>query len=187
MKGWSYVPLWGLIALGVGALLLIGALAVMGFLSWRSLERRYLVRLISRREAVFAVRQALEEAVIRLAEGSDEQLQLFADDPDSHERKMMHEVRIRSQILRDELDTMSLPKRLVPAAESLADAAYIVNRESAKIKDNETGSGVLAELGTIDLGTVAEVFERAAAAIALTCQVCDVEEDAAVYGGGLYL
>jgi hypothetical protein len=181
------VPVWGAIALGTGAVLLIGALAVMGFLGWRALERRYLVRLISRREAVYAVRQALEEAVVRLAEGSDEQLALFADDPDSQERKMMHEVRVRAQILRDELDTMSLPKRLVPAAEALGDAAYIVSKEASKIRDSETGPSVLAELGTIDLGTVAEVFERAAAAVSLTCQVCDVEEDAAVYGGGLYL
>lgn len=181
------MPLWGGIALGTGAVLLFAALGVMGFLSYRALERRYLVRLISRREAVFAVRQALEEAVVRLAEGSDEQLSLFADDPDSQERKMLHEVRIRAQILKDELDTMSLPKRLVPAAEALGDAAFIVNRESAKIRDNDSGPVVLSELGTIDLGTVAEVFERAAAAVALTCQVLDVEEDAAVYGGGLYL
>jgi len=181
------VPLWGGIALALGAVLLIGALGVMGFLGWRALERRYLVRLISRREAVYAVRQALEETVIRLAEGSDEQLALFASDSDSQERKMLHEVRIRARILRDELDTMSLPKRLVPAAEALADAAYIVNREAAKIQDKDIGSAVLAELGTIDLGTVAEVFERAASAVSLTCQVCDVEEDAAVYGGGLYL
>ena len=181
------MPLWGGIALAAGVVLLLGALGVMGFLGWRALERRYLVRLISRREAVSAVRQALEGAVIRLAEGSDAQLSLFADDPDSQERKMLHEVRIRAQILRDELDTMSLPKRLVPAAEALADAAYIVNKEAAKIGDDDKGPVVLSELGTIDLGTVAEVFERAASAVNLTCQVCGVEEDAAVYGGGLYL
>ena len=181
------MPLWGVIALVTGAALLLGALGVMAYLGWRALERRYLLRLISRREAVFAVRQALEDAVVRLAEGSDEQLALFADDPDSQERKMLHEVRIRAQILRDELDSMSLPKRLVPAADALGDAAYIVNKEAAKIRDADKGPVVLTELGTIDLGTVAEVFERAAAAVSLTCQVCDVEEDAAVYGGGLYL
>lgn len=181
------MPVWGIIALALGSVLLLGALGVMGYLGWRALERRYLIRLISRREAVYAVRQAMEDAVIRLAEGSDEQLSAFADDPNSPERKMLHEVRIRAQILRDELDTMSLPKRLVPAAEALADAAFVVSREAAKIKDEERGTAVLAELGTIDLGTVAEVFERAASAVALTCQVCDVEEDAAVYGGGLYL
>ena len=159
----------------------------MGFLGWKALERRYLLRLISRREAVCAVRQALEDAVVRLAEGSDEQLELFADDPDSQERKMLLEVRVRAQILRDELDTMSLPKRLVPAAEALADAAYIVAKEAGKIRDADRGTDVLVELGTIDLGTVAEVFERAASAVSLTCQVCEVDEDAAVYGGGLYL
>jgi hypothetical protein len=141
----------------------------------------------SRSERALCCFPATDEAVVRLAEGSDEQLSAFADDPDSQERKMLHEVRIRAQILRDELDTMSLPKRLVPAAEALGDAAYIVSKEAAKIRDNDTGSVVLSELGTIDLGTVAEVFERAASAVSLTCQVCDVEEDAAVYGGGLYL
>jgi hypothetical protein len=159
----------------------------MGYLGWKSLERRYLLRLISRREAVYAVRQALEDAVVRLAEGSDEQLELFAEDTDSQERKMLLEVRVRAQILRDELDSMSLPKRLVPAAEALADAAYIVAAEAGKIRDTDRGTVVLAELGTIDLGTVAEVFERAASAVSLTCQVCEVDEDAAVYGGGLYL
>lgn len=181
------MPVWGIIALALGSVLLLGALGVMGYLGWRALERRYLIRLISRREAVYAVRQALEEAVVRLAEGSDEQLEAFANNPDSSERKMLHEVRVRSQILRDELDTMSLPKRLVPAAEALGDAAFVVSTEAAKIKDDDRGTTVLAELGTIDLGTVAEVFERAASAVALTCQVCDIEEDAAVYGGGLYL
>ena len=181
------MPLWGAIALGTGAVLLIGALGVMGYLAWKAMERRYLLRIISRREAVYAVRMALEEAVVRLAAGSDEQLELFADDPDSQERKMLHEVRDRAHILRDELDTMSLPKRLVPAAEALADAAYIVAKEAGKIRDADRGTVVLSELGTIDLGTVAEVYERAASAVSLTCQVCDVDEDAAVYGGGLYL
>lgn len=181
------MPLWGGIALIAGAVLLLAAIGVSAFFGWRGLERRYLLRLISRREAVYAVRQALEGAVIRLAEGSDAQLELFAENPDSQERKMLHEVCVRARILRDELDTMSLPKRLVPAADALADAAYIVNAEAAKIGDADRGSVVLGELGTIDLGMVAEVFERAASAVSLTCRVCEVEEDAAVYGGGLYL
>jgi len=181
------VPVWGAIALGAGGVLLVAALGVMAYLGYKGMERRYVLRLISRREAVYAVRQALEDAVVRLAEGSDEQLELFANTPDSQERKMLLEVKVRAQILRDELDTMSLPKRLVPAAEALADAAFIVAREAGKIRDQDTGSIVLTELGTIDLGTVAEVFERAAAAVSLTCQVCEVDEDAAVYGGGLYL
>jgi hypothetical protein len=181
------VPVWGAIAIVVGALLLLGACALAGYLGWKAAERRYLLRLISRRAAVHAVRLALEEAVIRLAAGSDEQLEIFADDPDSQERRMLHEVRARAQILRDELDTMSLPKRLIPAAEALADAAYVVAKEAGKIRDEDRGAAVLSELGTIDLGTVAEVFERAASAVSLTCQVLDVDEDAAVYGGGLYL
>ena len=181
------MPLWGALSLGLGLVLLLGALGFIAYLVFRAMERRYLLRLISRREAVFAVRQALEDAVVRLAEGTDEQLSAFADDPDSLERKILHEVRIRAQILRDELDTMSLPRRLVPAAEALADAAFVVGMEAAKIRDADSGALVLGELGTIDLGSVAEVFERATAAVSLTCQVCDVEEDAAVYGGGLYL
>jgi len=79
------------------------------------------------------------------------------------------------------------PSVSVPAAEALADAAYIVAKEAGKIRDADRGTVVLSELGTIDLGTVAEVYERAASAVSLTCQVCDVDEDAAVYGGGLYL
>ena len=38
------MPLWGVIALIAGAVLLLGALGVMAFLGWRALERRYLLR-----------------------------------------------------------------------------------------------------------------------------------------------
>jgi len=50
------VPLWGAIALGTGAVLLIARSGVMGYLAWKAMERRYLLRIISRREAVYAVR-----------------------------------------------------------------------------------------------------------------------------------
>jgi len=181
------VAVWGWIAIGVGSVLVCVALAVGGVYGWRAIERRYLLRLISRREAVYAVRQALEDALSRLAEGSDEQLHTFARDPDSLERRAMHEVWLRARILSDELDTMPLPRRLVSAASRLADAAYEVSHEAGKVHDEDREDLALAALSSIDLSAIAAVFETARVELSRICEVCSVEEDASVYGGGLYL
>lgn len=181
------MALWGWIAVGVGSVLVVLALIVGGIYAWRAAERRYLLRLISRREAVYAVRQALEDTISRLAEGSDEQLHHFAQDPEAIERRTLHEVWTRARYLSDELDTMPLPKRLVPPAALLADAAYVVSREAGKIHDEDTDDLALDSLGSIDLSAVAAVFDAARLAIADACEACSIDEDAAVYGGGLYL
>lgn len=181
------MALWGWIAVGAGSILVIVALAVGGFYGWRAIERRYLLRLISRREAVYAVRQALEDTLSHLAEGSDEQLERFAADPDSLDRRALHEVWLRARILSDELDTMPLPRRLIPAARRLADAAYEVSHESGKVHDEDRDGLALDGLSSIDLSKIAAVFEAARVEVISVCQLCSVEEDASVYGGGLYL
>lgn len=181
------MALWGWIAVGAGSVLVLVAIVFGGLYGWRAVERRYLLRLISRREAVYAVRQALEDTISRLAEGSDEQLHHFANDPDSLERRTLHEVWIRARYLSDELDTMPLPKRLVPSAALLSDAAYVVSRESGKIHDEDQDDLALEALGSIDLSAVAAVFDAARQAVAAACETCAIDEDATVYGGGLYL
>ena len=182
-----HVQLWVWFAIGAGGLLLIAAAVFGGVFTMRVAERRYLLRLISRREAVLAVRQALESAVTRLAEGSDEQLEQFSSDPDSTDRRVLREVESRAQVLADELDAMALPKRLVPAADALGDAAYVVAREAGKIGFDDIDDSALEALGSIDLEAVARVFADASTAIAGVCGLCGMDEDAAVYGGGLYL
>jgi len=181
------VALWGWIAVGVGSVLVLAALGVGAFYAWRAIERRYLLRLISRREAVDAVRQALEDALRRLAEGSDDQLHHFAVDPDALERRTMQEVWVRARILSDELDSMPLPRRLIPAASRLADAAYEVSVEAGKVHDEDIGELALEALSSIDISAIAAVFDAARVEISNVCELCSVEEDASVYGGGLYL
>lgn len=180
------MPVWGWIAIGAGGLLLLAALGAAGFLGWRALERRYLLQLVSRREAVDAARQGLEDALLRLAEGTDAQLRVFADDPDSIERRALHEVASRARMLADELDTMTLPKPLVPAADALGDAAYVIGREAGKVHDDLVGDAALEALGTIDLSEIADVHHRALEVVAHVCEECGFEDEA-VYGGGLYL
>lgn len=181
------MALWGWIAVGVGSVLVLAAIVVGALYSWRAIERRYLLRLISRREAVNAVRQALEDALRRLAEGTDEQLHRFAMDSDALERRTMHEVWVRARILSDELDTMPLPRRLIPAASRLADAAYEVSVEAGKVHDEDRGDLALEALSSIDITAIASVFGSARVEISRVCELCSVEEDASVYGGGLYL
>lgn len=181
------MALWGWIAVGAGSVLVGIALVVGGLYAWRAVERRYLLRLISRREAVYAVRQALEDTLTGLAEGSDAKLHHFATDPDSLERRALHEVWLRSRILADELDSMPLPRRLTPAAGRLADAAYEVSAEAGKVHDGDRDDLALEALASIDLSAIAAVFDSASVEVAKICAVCSVEEDASVYGGGLYL
>lgn len=179
--------MWVIVAIGAGGVLLLVAAAAGGVLAWRAAERRYLLRLISRREGVLAVRQALESAVTRLSEGSDERLGLFAWDIESLDRRVLAEVASRARALADELDMMALPKRLIPAANALSDAAYVVAREAGKVPNDMTGDQALEMLGSIDLDDVSRVFEAATVEVASMCRSCGVDEDAAVYGGGLYL
>ena len=106
---------------------------VGAFLGWRALGASLLLTLVRQREAVDAVRQALEDVVMRSRRGSDETLNHFAEDPDAMERRALHEVTSRARMLADELDSMPLPKRLVPAADALGDAAYAIEQEAGKV------------------------------------------------------
>ena len=183
----EHVQLWVWFVVGAGSLLFVAAGVFGGLYALRVAERRYLLMLISRREAVFAVRQALESAVSRLAQGSDDRLELFSSDPESPDRRVLREIESRAHVLEDELDAVALPKRLIPAAEALADAAFVVAREAGKVRSETIDDSALEALGSIDLSAVARAFEKATTAIADTCELCGMDEDAAVYGGGLYL
>lgn len=179
--------MWGWIALGAGGVLLLAAAALGAVLAWRTLERRLVLRLVRRREEVDAVRQALEDAVMRLAQGSDEILNHFAEDPDAIERRALHEVASRARILADELDSMPLPKMLVPAAEALGDVAYAIEQEAGKVHDGQIGDAAFEALGSVDLTAIAGKYAAATMEVQNACATCGLEEDAAVYGGGLYL
>ncbi len=122
-----------------------------------------------------------------LAQGSDEALSHFAEDPEAIERRTLHEVASRARMLADELDSMPLPKKLVPAADALGDAAYAIAVEAGKVHDDQVGDAAFDALGSIDLTAIAGRYAAATQEVQRACEVCGLEEDAAVYGGGLYL
>ena len=96
---------------------------------------------------------------MRLAQGSDETLNHFAEDPDSIERRALHEVTSRAQILADELDSMPLPKRLIPAAEALGDAAYPSREKRVKSTMTRSATRRFEALGSIDLTAIAGTYD----------------------------
>jgi len=180
------MPLWAWIAIGAAAVAII-ALAVVGaIVASRTAERRYLRQLISKREAVTAVGQSLEGVVLRLSEADDETLELFADDPDFLERHVLVETCRRAKLVYEELDTQPLPRRLVPVAEALADAAFVVTEQAGKVEPEMRGESALDAVASIDLGRVRSVFASARRELQSACDACKLSDES-VYGGGLYL
>jgi len=180
------VPVWAVIALVVGIALLLAATAAAVWFGWRAYERRLLLRLVGRLEALEATAQALVDAIGRLSEAPDDELEAFAADTGAAERRVLAEVRSRAHILHEELDHMPLPSRLVPVAEAMADAAFVVAREAGCIADTDSGEEALEKLSSIDLGVVIGYTAQARTKLAALCAVCGLQETA-VYGGGLYL
>jgi hypothetical protein len=180
------VPVWAWIAIGAGIVAVIAVAVVAGVISYRAAEERYVMRLVRSREGLDFVRQALGDSLGRLAEGSEAELRDFAENPDSTERRALHEVASRARLLADELDATPLPNKLVPAADALADAAYLVAKEASRVTDETLGESALIELGSIDLDAVETYYGAAIAAVGNVCKSCGID-DSAVYGGGLYL
>ena len=180
------MPLWAWIAIGAGIVAVVATGVALGVYGTRTAEERYLMRIVRSREGVEFVRLALGDTLSRLAEGSEAELHDFARDPESVERRALAEGAARARLLVDELDSTPLPKSIVPAAESLADAAYLIAQEASKVNPEHVGDAALDDLGSIDLDAVETYYAAAIAAVQQVCEVCGVD-DSAVYGGGLYL
>lgn len=180
------MPLWGWIAIGVGVVLVIAGIVALVLLAWKASERRSALRLVARREGVDFVRQALADSLGRLAEGTDDELRSFADNPDSLERRTLMEVASRSALLAEDTDATAFSRSLLPAATALGDVAYLIARESSKVQAGMTGDAALEALGSIDLEAVETYYRAALMAVEDACESCGLH-DADVYGGGLYL
>lgn len=182
------MPSWVWIVIGVGGALLVAAAVTAAVLAWKAFVRRVLLRLLVRAEAVDAAAAALVETVTHLFEADDEARAIFAENPDSVERRALEEVRGRAMILADELDHMPLPNKLVEVAEALADAAVVVRDQAGLVKEGDTGDGVLDDLSETDLELVSAYQAKARTLIREACDACGLEGiDDSVYGGGLYL
>lgn len=180
------MPGWATIALVVGALLVVAGGAGGALLGWRAFLRRRLLRLLVMAEAVEAAAQGLDDVLNRLAEADDESLAEFASDPESSERRALHEVAIRASILAEELDRIALPRSLVVLAEELADAAFLTAQEAGRVHDERVGEEALDDLAAIDLTAVRGYTKRARYSLTQACDAMGLDETA-VYGGGLYL
>lgn len=180
------MSVWAWVAIGIGAVLLVAATAALVVFAWRAYERRLLLRLVVRTEAVEAAAGALNETLTRLSEASDDELSAFADDPDAVERRVLHEVANRGNMVATELDHMPLPSRLIPLAEAVADAGVAVCEEAGRVGETAVGDESLEQLALMDLGRVRAYTKKARHMLSEVCEVCGLDETA-IYGGGLYL
>ncbi|PKQ17295.1 MAG: hypothetical protein CVT67_00335 [Actinobacteria bacterium HGW-Actinobacteria-7] len=180
------MPIWAVIVTIIGTIALMAALAAAAWYGWRTFERRSLLRIVVRTEAVEAAGQALFDVFSRLAEAGDEELTAFADEPESSERRALYEVALKADMISDELDRMRLPRSLIAVAGSVADAAFLVSKEARAVDESDTGDVALEHMSAVDLATVRAYTDQARRRVHESCVECGLEETN-VYGGGLYL
>lgn len=183
----STVPGWAWWTAAIAAVVLLGVgTYFIGVWTYRRMSRRYLIQVVGRREGVLASRRTLEAVVRHLADESSEKLEYFAGHPEDEDRKALTEVARRMEIATEELDSMPLPRSLWPAAAALADAAYIIAEEAARVGDSNDPEEVFSALTEVDIARAAEAFEAADAKVKEASERFELDE-ASVYGGGLYI
>lgn len=180
------MPIWASIAIGIGVFAVLAGASVAGYFAWRAYTKRLLLGLVGSTEAVESSAQALVELMSRLAAAGDEELEEFATDPESSERRALHEVASRARILTDEVDVQALPRPLIQLAESIGDAAYLIASQASRVTDDDIGSSALENLSSVDLASVRAYTKQARYRLAESCRHYGLV-DTAVYGGGLYL
>lgn len=181
------MPEWGWYAIAaIGAAAAAGGAFVLARVLWRVQVRRYVVRLVGRLEAVRAGWRTLKDVVERLAQADDEEMTAFATDPGHLDRKALAEVSSQQSIAHEELATMALPKQLWPVAEALAEAASALADESGRVGETAGAQEVLSGLERIDLARAQRFVAAGEERVGGVCDEYGIEE-AAVYGGGLYI
>ena len=163
----------------------VTAAVVVAITAWTNAVRRYLLRLMSRREEARAFRRAFD-GLVEQVRADDKEKARFADDADGVERHSLSELRDRSRLLAQELNTVALPKRLWPSAEALADACDILAEEAGRVGDEALGDEVLEGLDAIDLSRVDAAFKHADREFARMTESLGVEDSKESFGGGLY-
>ena len=182
----STVPTWAWAVIGVSVLVLV----VLGYFLYRfvryTVERRLIGGMVPKMQSVEAARRSMETVMTHLAEDTDEALLEFAKSPESMDRVALAEVEQRMRLLRDELDQTSLPDDVIPVAVALADAAHVIAEEAGRVTDSMGPDAALSALAAIDLGLMADQVVSASMVLKSACEEYRIE-DAAVYGGGLYI
>ncbi len=164
---------------------MLGVGALGSWAWWKLAMRKAIIGLVARREAIAAGRRALEDVVSELAEGSDERMMAFATDSGSENRRSLDDVYHRMTMVADELEVRAVPALMVGTADALGHAARAIADEAAKVERVEPDE-VLEGLAAIDLAAVSTALEDADEVLRAVSEVYGVEE-AAVYGGGLYI
>lgn len=180
------MPIWAWALMAVAAAAVVAALVVGGLLLWKRVVVDHLSRLVGKREEAKALRRVFDELVSGLQEGTPERRGRFADDPDALERHSLADLGERARALAEELNTMSMPHRLVSAAEALADAADILAEEADRAGEGSIGDESLEALASADLNRVALAFAHADEQIAPLVAHYGIDEKD-VYVRGLYV
>lgn len=167
------------------AVLAVAGLVVAGLFLWRSTVRRHIVMLIGKRGSIDAALRTVEGLIESLAHLSDGEMVAFALDTSAEERKTLEEVAQQMGIVGDEFATMPLPKALWDAANELADAAGELQRQTGALTGKE-GIEALDALAAVDLAKVRTHREAGVELLGELAERYEVD-DAAVYGGGLYI
>lgn len=179
MAAWAWLAI-------MGGILALGGLALGGLALWRQYKRNTVLGLIGRREELAAARRSFLEVVEVLRESDNPSLMRFETDRDDLNRRALADVAGQAALLRDELDVMPLPEEAVPAAEALADAAWYLECEVARLGGNQTVKEIVTSLQNVDLSRMEAAVWAADASIGAACSACRID-DRAVYGGGLYI
>lgn len=172
-------------AIGAGSVAVIATIILFARLAWRRQVRRYIVTLVGGREAVKTAFRTVGKVSERLSVANDSELIAFALDPSAEERRTLGDIAERMAISAEDLQTIALPKRLRPAANTLADAASLLGAQVVRASSGE-GVEVLDALGEFDLVAVVSLLEAADAMIGALRERYGAVDDA-VYGGGLYI
>lgn len=181
------MPTWLTILLAV--LVAVAVLAIAAFaalVAYREYRRRLLLRLVVRAEGLDVAAQALIDTITRLSQAQNDELVLFAADPESPERRVLGDVASRAGAIMHELDVMPLPAALVSAAESLADAAFVLHREASRVTDEDADGDSLDHLSEIEIAPIRDYLDAARKRVTLVAVGLHMDETS-VYGGGLYL
>lgn len=180
------MPVWLWILIGIGAAAVVTAAVVVALSVWNRIARRHVVQLLGKREEARSLRKSVEEIVTNVREGAEAKRAEFAENPEGIERHSLLELTHRARVFAEEVNTMPMPARMVPAAEALADAADILAEESGRVGEGTVGLTVLDALDSIDLVRVDRIFEHAFELITAVREAYHVD-DSTVFGGGLYI
>jgi thioredoxin-like negative regulator of GroEL len=180
MEWWVYVLAFiGALAVGLIA-------ALLGrWLYFRQI-RNSLVKLLGRREAMAAAGRGMQSVMEHLLGSDEEALTLFAEDPESDDRRALEDIAARMTLTADDLRALALPKRLWPVAEEMERAARAIGEQASRVREAGTPDAALDALGRIRMQEIRDEMTAVNGRLEPLLDAFRVD-DPAVYGGGLYI